>query len=354
MESSFGARLRLQREQQQIALSTIAERTKIKLSLLEALERDDMSQWPGGIFRRSYVRAYAQAIGLSPDTVLREFLQRFPEPAEDVEASLAARAEAQRRSQSRLAFLFGNPFGPRPAPRQAAADEAGSAERPLERQVAPANDLPRADSESPDGIAAASSPEPAPPAGPAGQPIAESAPVPDPPAESEPAGGEHPYIATHVRRSIDIGAVASLCTRLGQALDTNDLIPVLEDLSALVDAVGAVVWIWEPHAGVLVSALAHGYSDDVLSRLPRIHREADNAIAAAFRAAATRVVDGDDQATGALVIPLLGATGGIGVLAVELRGRGEHDESVRAVLTIVAAQLSLLIGAPPLAHAATA
>ena len=37
MNSTFGARLRSQREQQQISLTTIAERTKIKLSLLEAL-----------------------------------------------------------------------------------------------------------------------------------------------------------------------------------------------------------------------------------------------------------------------------------------------------------------------------
>src|SRR5687767_246058 len=52
MTDSFGARLRQRREQQDIALLTIAEQTKIKLSLLEALERDDVSQWPAGIFRR--------------------------------------------------------------------------------------------------------------------------------------------------------------------------------------------------------------------------------------------------------------------------------------------------------------
>ena len=70
MECSFGTRLRSQREQQQIPLADIAERTKIKLSLLEALERGDVSLWPTGIFRRSFVRAYAQAIGLDADAVL--------------------------------------------------------------------------------------------------------------------------------------------------------------------------------------------------------------------------------------------------------------------------------------------
>ena len=50
MSECFGARLRQQRERQQIALTTIAEQTKISLSLLEALERDDVSHWPTGIF----------------------------------------------------------------------------------------------------------------------------------------------------------------------------------------------------------------------------------------------------------------------------------------------------------------
>ena len=62
MPESLGARLRQRREREQIALTTIAEQTKIKLSLLEGLERDDVSHWPAGIFRRAFIRAYAHAI----------------------------------------------------------------------------------------------------------------------------------------------------------------------------------------------------------------------------------------------------------------------------------------------------
>jgi cytoskeletal protein RodZ len=80
MPESFGARLRRTREEQQIALVTIAQQTKIKLSLLEGLERDDVSQWPSGIFRRAYIRAYAQSIGLNPDVIVREFSEMHPEP----------------------------------------------------------------------------------------------------------------------------------------------------------------------------------------------------------------------------------------------------------------------------------
>src|SRR4029453_8127814 len=100
MSESFGARSRRRREKQKIALATIAERTKIKQSLLDALERDDISHWPTGIFRRAFIRAYAHAIGLDPDVVVKEFFEVFPEPVEVVStAALAAAADTARGAQ---------------------------------------------------------------------------------------------------------------------------------------------------------------------------------------------------------------------------------------------------------------
>jgi cytoskeletal protein RodZ len=80
MSVTFGARLRYERERRQIALTSIAESTKIGLSLLEGLERDDVARWPSGIFRKSFVRSYAEAIGLDADTIVREFTERYPDP----------------------------------------------------------------------------------------------------------------------------------------------------------------------------------------------------------------------------------------------------------------------------------
>jgi transcriptional regulator with XRE-family HTH domain len=80
-QRNFGRRLRDQRERAQIALGEIAEATKIKRSVLEELERGDVSAWPGGIFRRAFVRAYASAIGLSPESVVEEFTEVFPDGA---------------------------------------------------------------------------------------------------------------------------------------------------------------------------------------------------------------------------------------------------------------------------------
>jgi transcriptional regulator with XRE-family HTH domain len=78
----FGKRLRLERERRRITLDSIAANTKIGIALLKGLERDDVSRWPSGIFRRSFIREYAAAIGLDPEETAREFLERFPDPGE--------------------------------------------------------------------------------------------------------------------------------------------------------------------------------------------------------------------------------------------------------------------------------
>lgn len=90
MTDSLGARLRHERERRQIGLRSIAEATKIGLGLLEGLERDDVSRWPSGIFRKSFVRSYAEAIGVDPDAVVREFVAKYPDPLEaDIAAPVA-------------------------------------------------------------------------------------------------------------------------------------------------------------------------------------------------------------------------------------------------------------------------
>ena len=76
-EEPFGSRLRRERERRRIPLSSISANTKISVALFEGLERDDVSRWPSGIFRRAFFRAYVQAIGLDADALTREFHERF-------------------------------------------------------------------------------------------------------------------------------------------------------------------------------------------------------------------------------------------------------------------------------------
>jgi transcriptional regulator with XRE-family HTH domain len=94
---AFGTRLRTQRERRGVTLESIVDSTKIKHSLLEALERGDASQWPRGLFRRAYIRDYACAIGLPTEPLVAEFVKLFPEdgkPASD--EAIAAAQEPMR------------------------------------------------------------------------------------------------------------------------------------------------------------------------------------------------------------------------------------------------------------------
>jgi cytoskeleton protein RodZ len=75
----FGSSLRSAREQKGISLRHIANATKISMSALDALERNDFKRLPGGIFSRSFVRAYAEEVGLDPDQTVAAFLKEAGE-----------------------------------------------------------------------------------------------------------------------------------------------------------------------------------------------------------------------------------------------------------------------------------
>src|SRR3954470_2433657 len=77
-EGDFGARMRHVREQRGMSLRQIADITKIPVSALEALERNDITRLPGGIFSRAFVRSYAAEIGADPEQTVRLFLSQFP------------------------------------------------------------------------------------------------------------------------------------------------------------------------------------------------------------------------------------------------------------------------------------
>jgi len=95
----FGGKLRAAREVRGVSLRQIAETTKISVSALEALERNDPSRLPGGIFTRAFVRSYAKEVGLDPDSTVREFLTRFNLDAEPF--TLEAADEAATASLDR-------------------------------------------------------------------------------------------------------------------------------------------------------------------------------------------------------------------------------------------------------------
>jgi transcriptional regulator with XRE-family HTH domain len=308
MEMSFGTRLRQQREQHQVSLEDISAKTKIKVALLEGLESDDLSRWPQGIFRRAYIRAYAQAIGLEPDTVVQQFLALYPEPPEEL--PLVA-PESPKRPPTRLRFLLNAAFG---AARQAATDAREGYHARIEHvtRVIPEYVEPLYETETiepaDDGIHTEK------------QDRVEQADLPLPFVQ--------PALAD----------IADLCTRVARASKLTQLEPRLADAVRILNAVGAVLWTWERHKSALRARVSCGYSEDVLARFPVVGRDADNAIGVAFRSGKIAVVDGADGETGAIAVPLLGPDGCVGVLALEVRHGDERNDVLHAIASIVAAQ----------------
>ncbi len=61
-----------------VSLQEISDTTKISVRFLEALESEDFTKLPGGIFTRSFLRSYATYLGLDQDRVLSEFQMLAP------------------------------------------------------------------------------------------------------------------------------------------------------------------------------------------------------------------------------------------------------------------------------------
>src|SRR5688500_16175106 len=77
-QETFVTRLRRHRQRNGISLDEMATDTRVKPALLEALERNDLSEWPRGLYARAWIRAYASAVGLDPIDTVDEFCRLFP------------------------------------------------------------------------------------------------------------------------------------------------------------------------------------------------------------------------------------------------------------------------------------
>lgn len=82
MPATIGEKLRLEREAQGIALRDISEQTRISIRYLEAIDADDYQRLPGGIFNRSFIRAYAKFIGYDEHSALEDYSRTLRERGE--------------------------------------------------------------------------------------------------------------------------------------------------------------------------------------------------------------------------------------------------------------------------------
>jgi cytoskeletal protein RodZ len=400
MTDSFGARLRQRREHKQIDLIAISEQTKIKLALLEGLERDDVSAWPSGIFRRAYIRTYAQFIGLDPDVVLKDFLEAHPDEGDAFvttakEAAAAEEEFAKTAPGMRLRTIVDSALGSLTTKlrRPAAVDEAYHAPAPP-RVTAPTGHVPVHGSHVPEEPAVDHQPalsvdelpiqsaaeltieddlvraaavdrvsqpvaaaarvneqelarvtEPRQESGPAHEPAAAApARVSEPryqPADQATANA----IAAQLQASHDarLENIARLCTELGCVVERSRVQQLLQETAAALSATGLIVWLWDDAVEALKPALVHGYSEKVLAHVPAVKASSDNATAAAFRTMTACEVAASSHGSGALVVPMLIPDGCAGVLALELQPGVQPARSLRAMATLLSAALTQLV-----------
>ena len=78
----LGTDLREARERAGFSLSDLSARTRIPLSSLRAIEQNDFAKVPPGIFVRSFIRSYAQEVGVDPVAAVAEY-RAMTEPIEE-------------------------------------------------------------------------------------------------------------------------------------------------------------------------------------------------------------------------------------------------------------------------------
>jgi hypothetical protein len=145
--------------------------------------------------------------------------------------------------------------------------------------------------------------------------------------------------------SIDLTEAAAVCTAISRLRSESDLQPLLARTSNLLQASGVVVWM---AAGEEVFPVAwHGYDSKQLSQLGPIGRSSLNAVAEAWRTGTPQSVAGGAGSRSAIVVPLLGIDRCLGVLAIEIASGREADAPTQAATTLIAAQLSTVLGGWP-------
>lgn len=82
--TDIGATLREARMRERIDVSEIEAKTKIRARYLRALENEEWDLLPGPTFVRSFLRTYAQALGLDGKALVEEYRMRF-EPASEID-----------------------------------------------------------------------------------------------------------------------------------------------------------------------------------------------------------------------------------------------------------------------------
>ena len=96
----IGARLREARMRAQIDINEVEARTKIRAKYLRAMENEEWDLLPGEVYTRSFLRTYAEFLGLDARALVDDFRRAYENPS-DHETPPIAPPSRERRERER-------------------------------------------------------------------------------------------------------------------------------------------------------------------------------------------------------------------------------------------------------------
>src|SRR4051812_50083797 len=95
---SIGETLREARMRQHLDITDVEAQTKIRAKYLRALENEDFGMLPGATFVKSFLRTYAEFLGLDPHLLVEEYRARH-DPRDESELTPFAAARPRGRER---------------------------------------------------------------------------------------------------------------------------------------------------------------------------------------------------------------------------------------------------------------
>jgi cytoskeleton protein RodZ len=104
MPDDIGARLREARMRAKIDINEVETRTKIRAKYLRAIENEEWDLLPGEIYVKSFLRTYADYLGLDTRQLLDDYRRRYERPSDHEMRPIAPRGRDRERRRRRPVF----------------------------------------------------------------------------------------------------------------------------------------------------------------------------------------------------------------------------------------------------------
>src|SRR3954447_1677624 len=112
--ASIGETLREARMRQHLDITDVEDRTKIRAKYLRALENEEFGMLPGSTFVKTFLRTYAEVLGLDPHVLVEEYRAAY-EPRDEAEVQpIAPGAQAPTGRERERRYSGGGGGGPGP------------------------------------------------------------------------------------------------------------------------------------------------------------------------------------------------------------------------------------------------